>query len=137
MNFDQYHKAIDELISLNLANRTKLAEYIPMMSPAEWALEFCTVRCDIGRRTGKSEYIKARAKDGDLIIVQNFKTKLHLFSKVPCDVETPKTLRGNKLKRFGTVFVDEPSLVFRVMSPNDLFTLLAHDSEQTFVMLGA
>lgn len=136
MNFDQYHEMIDELIYLNLAHRAEFAEYKPMVPPAVWAREFCTVRCNIGRRTGKSEYIKARAREGDLIIAPNLQMRRHLFPNMVCDVETPSTLNGKKFKRFDTVFVDEPSLVFLVMSPSDLFALLAHDGEQTFVMLG-
>lgn len=66
-----YDVLLNDLMELNLTNR-KLYDFEKSFTPANYAEEFKTVRLDIGRRVGKSTYIKNNAHIGDIIIVPNY-----------------------------------------------------------------
>ena len=141
MIYNQFHDAIDNLRALNLEHRKAMLEYAPQMSMAYFAAEFCTVKADIGRRTGKTEYIRDRATQDDLIIAANRTISRNLFSGLPAQVLTPDDLErkaiGGAIPYFRTIFIDEPEMVLRRTSLRNIYMMLARDNEQTFVMLGS
>lgn len=134
MEYNKYHKLLDDMVKLNIANRESIVDLLSLAPPAIIAREHCTIRSNIGRRTGKSEYIRTRAKRGDLIIVSNTRIKKLLFSKMRGTVAVANEV--NALRYFKTIFIDEPSLVFNSLPQTRMFKMLAHDSNQTFIMLG-
>jgi hypothetical protein len=134
-----YADLLDRLIALNQSNRQRAFNLWPACLPAEWAMSFATVRCDVGRRSGKSTLIKSRATDRDLIVVANELVRRTSFADAGgVTVVTPSRVDATgKGKRFRTIYVDEPSLVFRSIPQRHLYSALARDSEQTFILLGA
>lgn len=133
----QFHSLLDDLIVLNLLNRSRVVGCKEILSPTSWAREFCTISCDIGRRTGKSEYIKTRANKGDLLVVATPQVRHCVFPTMLCTIATPELVKNLQQTKFNTIFVDEPSLVFRLLERETLYKYLAHDGEQTFIMLGS
>jgi hypothetical protein len=134
-NFDAYAKAIDGLIELNQSRR-KLFNQKDLMFPVEFAQEFCVVRCDIGRRSGKTEYIRSRAKKDDLVIAHSESSLDVSYRDLVCETKSARNLRNLKPKRFNMIFIEEPSFVFDRFSMSDIFGLLVRDADQTFVLLG-
>ena len=138
MNFEKFHDALDTLIALNHEARAEHAQVLDMYSPPQWAKEFCVVACDIGRRTGKSEYIRRRAKAGDLVVTMNLAARTAMFRDVKCEVLTAQQLeRETKARKFNTIFVDEPAVILDAAGRDKFFGLFVLNGEQTFVMLGA
>ena len=135
-----YSKLIDDLIEFNLNHREKYQGHKLCCSPVAYAMEFCTIRCDVGRQVGKTKYIKDRAGDGDLVIVANENMK-HLFMNDMCGhpmVMTPRDIHHGPSNdiRFSRIFIDEPRMVFKHISQDELYTILCHGGEQTFILLG-
>lgn len=142
---DKFHHCIDELIKINLAFREKARPHFEKISPQLWLRDFCTVIVDIGRQTGKTEYICRRATKDDLVITYSMVSANkfpdgRIFEVVSAEsADFRKTLLANKYKR---IFIDEAGLVFRLMSFNDI---LRHYSDKklvvdlentTFILLG-
>jgi hypothetical protein len=108
-----------------------------------YAIELCTVRCDIGRRTGKTEYIKQNAGKSDLIVTSSQMLKSSLFANMPCDVITmgdlnkPEWLLG-KSGDFKTIWVDEPFMIFDSHKALTEFyiRICRQGKDQTFVFMG-
>jgi hypothetical protein len=141
--YKEFHKLIDGLISLNKANRIKLKNGLDGCDPVMYAIELCTVRCDIGRRTGKTEYIKQNAGKSDLIVTSSQMLKSSLFANMPCDVITmgdlnkPEWLLG-KSGDFKTIWVDEPFMIFDSHKALTEFyiRICRQGKDQTFVFMG-
>ena len=139
MIFDRFHDALDTLVALNAEHRALIpAQVKDTFSLSAFAREFCTISCDIGCQTGKTVYIKRRAKEGDLVVVFNKAIRSAMFRDAGCEVITAQQL-GNaaSLPRFSTIYVDEPKFVFNREVHSKFYDLLAHDRDQTFVVLGA
>lgn len=137
-DFTKFHNIIDTLILLNLDARQKYAQVKEKISHRQWVEEHCIVSCDIGRATGKTEYIKRRVKQHDLICTFDTKTRDDLFKQVNCNVLAAQQIKyGVQNKKFNTIFVDEPALVFQEIERNIFFDKLIHNGEQTFIMLGS
>lgn len=136
-NFTDHHLAVNKLRDLNLKNRLAMANHRSGMPREAWAREFCTVRCDIGRRTGKSDYILRCAKPGDLILVATMQLRHTVFNHAPCAVLTAGQIAlDRQCEHYNDIYVDEPSLVFDRLSPHTMYSCLAHGGEQTFLLLG-
>ena len=136
---DSYHSIIDQLVALNMEHRKRHFAQREHISPEAWAREFATVRCDIGRRSGKSGYIKLRAKELDLIVAPNMIIAQHVFARAPCDVITPTNvmkLAPGRARQYKTIFIDEPALVFHAVPAEELYFKLSNDDGQTFILLG-
>lgn len=111
-----------------------------------YAMEFGTVQVDIGRRAGKTEYITRNAKPGDLIVTFNALVKRDLEEAMKREVEIVTAnkliqdlhrMRGDIFRNtYARIYVDEPSLVFRDISRDELYSKLAKNYHQTFVLLG-
>lgn len=138
---NKFHQLIDELIILNYANREKDLFNAKSIDPVKYALYFCTVKCDIGRGSGKTEYIKNRATKNDLIITP-FATSLEYFRDALCDVlyanlEIIRNRTNNGNDVFDVIYVDESEAAFEKISKLELYMLLVKpNKKQTFVLLG-
>lgn len=133
MEYERFFGAVDELVAINREMRKERAATGWDVDIEVWVQEFCVVSCDVGRGSGKSEYIRRRAKEGDLVVTFGERE----FRDVPFQVLTGVQVYRVDGQRFNTIFVDEPGLVFREITRETLFGLLTHDREQTFIMLGA
>jgi hypothetical protein len=134
-DFDEFHSAITQLIALN--KRFRPIEQRLNLSVSNWAEEFCTIKCDIGRQSGKSSYINNVAEEGDLIVVMNQHLKNQL-ANTKCEIMTASGISRSHIngKVYNTIFVDEPGFVFGLVERTKFYDYLAHNGEQTFVMLG-
>jgi len=138
----RYHKLIDSLIELNRENRELLPDDIRLMSdPCKFAAEYCTVKCDIGRNTGKTEYIKRRSKKTDAIVACNgFMMDRYCGDEVGATIFAPFELRFSrckKIKPYEVIYIDGPIDVFMQLDKNRIYEIFASaDIDQTFVFLG-
>lgn len=141
---DKFVATIDNLLILNKEFRQVINPATRQIaSPAEYAFEFCTVACDVGRRIGKSHYIQQHADDTSLVVVATERHRL-LVEARGFDVLTAEQVEADDFddkvlgkKIYKTIFVDEPSLVFKKIDRHDFYFKLARSGEdQTFILLG-
>lgn len=138
-----FFTVVDNMIAYNMQRRNEMAAHLVQsgMSPVHFAMEFCTVKCDVGRRTGKTEYVKQRADQYSLVIVPN----KQMVKGYPPNiiVKSIGELTGQNSVRFGrtkprTIYIEEPQMVFQTMRQHELYYRLVDDTiDQTFVLLGA
>jgi hypothetical protein len=127
--FNQDRRAAETLVSREIRNQ---------YAPNQFAENFCTVACDAGRQTGKTEYIKQSADTNSLVIVPSMKHGRAWFGNKPCfTVCTEKMLHRIAAERtFSTIYVDEPR--YALSDRSMMYQLLARrDADQTFILLGA
>ena len=138
INTTKLHKAIDALIAISREHREVNVDAIAMMGNQNFATEFCTVCVGISRRTGKTEYIKTRATKNDLVIVPNEQLKKCLYNEAKSPVVTARSIvewsRGKQTPRM--IYIDEPKLVFKVESLENIYRTLFNNEAQTFVLIG-
>jgi hypothetical protein len=132
---------VDNMIKLNRQHRMNLPMNVPTsISPVQFAMEFCTVKCDIGRRTGKTGYVKYKADENSFIIVPEHQLvrsyPKNLIVKCVRDIiHFPNIFHGKKAQ---TIYIDEPQMVFRSIPQPDLYYRLVDEMyDQTFILLGA
>lgn len=136
-------KIVDSMIAESHTRRLSMSpRLIESYSAVSFAIEFCTIRCDFGRRTGKSSYIKDNA-DGDSLVIAPNQNQGYVHMDKPYAVISPKQLmngRGNYLKKYSKIYIDEPSRVFKVMGRDELYNHLVDWNglvrHQTFILLG-
>ena len=133
-----FHALLDAIVALNILNRDSINE---TQYPINIYLkEFCTIKCNIGRQTGKTSYIKLRADENSLVIVCNYQLDSY-FDNI--DIVTSDQIKNgifHDIKRLYTkVFIDEPSYVFKDISVDVLYKELAavSSSDTTIIQLGA
>lgn len=137
----EYWRAIDFLINLNLKQQYTFALQEQYVSKQQWAKEFATVRCDIGRRIGKTSYIKSRANYGDLIIVGKYHLKKEMMHPIPsadvithADLEMPRyRWIGHSIPRYSRIYIDEPGN----LNLDLVYDIFARDTRQLFIILGS
>jgi hypothetical protein len=148
--FDVFGDDIDRMIELNKRFRKNFAKISETISPVHYAAECCTVRVDIGRRTGKTTYIAVNAGPEDLVLVANPHIKhmveeryglaagVTIMTGNELDmVDSSTAYRHYDLTQFKTIYVDEPRLVFANLLQHRMYSILANSEiEQTFVLLG-
>ena len=130
-----FAETVDSLVAMNFALQGLMNFAAKEYPIAIYAADCRTVRCDIGRRSGKSAYIKSRASENDLIVVATFYMRQY-FSETKAKIIVPRMLDMiSDDRRFKTVYVDEPRLVFTQITENDFYRCLAPYCEN-FVFLG-
>jgi hypothetical protein len=134
-NYDKFHQAIDTLIEINKSNKTEFNKSLNFdrVSDELYKKEFCTVKVDIGRRSGKTEYIKRNAKANDLIIAPKLITGRFLYEGL--NYVSANTLKFESLlvekALYNNIYIDEPSLHKNI---DQYYRLGCRDS--TFIFLG-
>lgn len=164
--YEEFKHVLDRLLILSRYNRKSMIEngYYKEIPPYQFAKEFKTVKCNVGRRSGKSRYINERATPNDIIICHNEIVKRELYSTSNATVITSSLLKNkieilwnrDKMKdqwiidKMGIalflnkeiIYVDEPSLCARDLKPYTVNEWLygtfddKNDMCQTFVLLG-
>ena len=136
-----YQQVLKMLIALNKEYREMFKEYQSFYPAWEFIMEFGTISLDIDRSVGKSKFIRENAKPQDLVLVHNLEevrywNHYHPMTKVMC----PKFNNIQYIKgygqRWGTIWVDEPKLIFKEFSRYDIMKHIIIDYGQTVVMLG-
>jgi hypothetical protein len=166
--YNEVSDAIDNLIKLNMKIRKNLDPDIRMnISAGSFAVDFCTVRFNIGRRVGKTRYIEEHADDHSLTIVANHhirrnlrNTKGMIFTAHEIDSgglhiqNQTRYLDGDskfsgvdhyksdgKIFEFTRVYVDEPSFVFKdknhMLDIYHIICRLNRNTTPTFILLGS
>jgi hypothetical protein len=149
-NYDvqkQFGVLMDQLVQLNIKQRENYSGLADGFSHLDWARDWCTIHCDMGRRSGKTSWVKHTAKKGDLIVTPIWDLAERQYpdwldnrkgNKDHPTVTTARCLKtDSKGKEFNTIFVEEPYLVFHDMSVEEFYQLLATRKDQTFIMLGS
>ncbi len=137
-----FFSVVDNMIAFNKQRRLDMVSHLAhSMSPVQYAMDFCTVKVDAGRRSGKTSYVKQRADEWSLVIVHNE----HLTKGYPDHIIVVSIteiarwhdmFRGAKKPR--TVYIEEPNMVFRTIPQPDLYYKLVDEIyDQTFILLGA
>lgn len=130
-----FARALDFLIGLNLQNQYRFSTQETFISKQQWCKEFATVRCDIGRQSGKTSYIKSRATIGDLVIISKYAQKKMFMHPIPsAHVITHSELEvtGAIWPRYCRIYIDEPG----TLNLDLVYDIFARDNRQLFVILG-
>lgn len=141
---NRFQGLVVQLIDENRLHRAEMLNNHPgliqEMGMVAFGSDFCTVRADIGRRSGKSEFITRMAQQipNSKIVVANLVVKRMIFHRDPrCLVPNDLLLQDNDKFSAKVVFVDEPSAVFYEMPVSTLYRVFQNDGDTTFVLLGA
>lgn len=138
----RFNTLVDNLVSYNKDMRENLPfDTYRQLSDIDFVTEFCTIRCNVGSRVGKSLYIDNRAGINDLVIVPNTYTERNGLATVMTASEVnrlPISYRGISTKpKFVNIYVDEPTLCEKYLSMEALYSILTCSKLQTFILLGA
>lgn len=130
-----YFETLDNLIKLNKEHRQKYIDASKTMSSASFAAQYQTVRCYVGRQIGSSTYINQNVKENDLIIVNKNQNKS--FYQTKATILSYSELEHNAVvKYFENIYVNEPTFLFNLVRDDKFYTILAKNTEQTFILLG-
>ncbi len=109
--------AVDRLIDLNERRRAAIAHHSHGMSTLQFIEEFCTVSVDVGRGSGKSQYIKSRADMTDVVVVGSLPLVLEMQRECLAHVigspidKSWGNLIGRTPGERVRLWIDEPSML--------------------------
>jgi hypothetical protein len=135
---------IESAINCNKASRTKFEQFKNAMGLTHWTINHCTVRIDLGRGAGHTNYIAQHATDNDLILVQDQIAVKHMknivvnkpaiFSTRGLIISTIKNLKPQN------IYIDNPFHTIDLYDPtfyrNLIATLADSRIDQTIISLG-
>lgn len=105
--------------------------------------EYCTIKIDIGRQTGKSTYIGSNFKENDLIITYNLNMCRLFKERFPNTQNNIISFRSliNQIELYGektydTIWIDEYSIINQKTNIDVIYEYLGKNENQTFVFLG-
>jgi hypothetical protein len=138
---NELHKLINQLIALNHKNRESISEDTIKALPVDsFCREYCTVKIDIGRQTGKSKYIHANSDKKTLIVVRKHDHRREYLESQALVLTVNEIISGRHLAKppFETIYFDEPAFLFRGQYEIDqIYHLLSRPLiRQTFIHLG-
>lgn len=141
----KFYTLVDYMVSFNKEMRNTLpVSTAENLSIPMFVREFCTIHCNIGRRSGKTQYIIDRARSDDLIIVHN-EMIASMYKKfgVNTNIMTASSVsrleevfRGYYIPKFNNIYIDEPRLCAEYVSMHYIYKSLIHSTKQTVLMLG-
>lgn len=138
---DEFGNLVDMLVSLNIRNRGLIPKN--RLAPLERLIYHETVHVNIGRYTGKTNYILTHAKDGDIIVTYSQPSAKDLLKKLGTNNHIKVIYRSEDLnyyenKKYKTMYIDEPRLCFRNVRLESLYDYFYNQSveEQLVIMLG-
>ncbi len=137
---DEYFEILDRLIEINKLRRKEIGDNMRnMIGSLRYIDEYCTIKSDIGRQTGKSEYVRRRGNKNTLVIVTKAAYKAN-YKGFDGTVMSPMEIMNGGLRgieRFETIFIEEPSFTLKKVSKDQLYNeLVDNTKEQTFIWLG-
>lgn len=138
---DHYQVVIEALIAVNFAFRAHHSPEIRAAFPLrDYLMEFGTVQCDIGRRTGKTHYVRSRvARCDDAVVTelpQLYEGLDHVFSAT----KHTKWVRSPGERIYNRIYIDEPARLIRerqIPAIIQRFARVEAEQPQTFILLGS
>lgn len=145
MKDGQFEKLVDDAIAIVEANSADGNALSDSMGFLNYLREFRTVRIDLGRRVGKTKYVRDHAKRDDVIIVPTYGLRDSCYrdfaraawsAKVfpVIDLERARGLQPNR------IFIDEGRMVdeaLRKQPPgfqDNLYRLFGRSTDQMFII---
>ncbi len=131
-NHNHFENIIDNLVVLNRQNRQKYnkGDYVY----DTYIKNYCTVIVDIGRKTGKTHYIKQHVKSADAIIVLSNAMK-DQYKGTKADVFSTGQIPAKKPSNHKIIYIDNATFMTKIM--NLIYEKFAAPVEdQTFILLG-
>ncbi len=141
---EELHSMLDRIVKLNKERRRTVPNDMEKVIGEEsYAREYCTIRFDIGRQCGKSEWIKRRATKDDLVIILKAAYK-GFFRDCKADVKSMHEVSRDRhtlirgTMKYKTVYIDEPMFTCKKISFEEILPFLINErlKEQTFILLG-
>lgn len=139
---DDFHQIIAQLIALNKTVQSDESYKLMRddLSAVDYAMNIATVCVDIGRMTGKSEYIRKTADEHTLVVVGSNDIKNAGFSGLlGADVLSVRQIINSTidLTSYRTIFIDDAKWLPASISLHRLYEKLASKTlDQTFIQLG-
>lgn len=138
---NEFGYLIDALVSLNIRNRGLVPK--GRLTPLQQLFDHETVHVNIGRATGKTEYILSHIKECDLLVAPNqysakmYNEKLGFNDNIKI-VYRNEDLDFSDTGKFKTMYIDEPRLCFRNIRKEVLYDYFYNNSVegQLILMLG-
>lgn len=133
--FERFVKMGIKILKENAHNRAGLSSG---MSPAQWLLEFNTLRIGCGRGVGKTRFVQQYARGNHLVIVPNIHIKDQLYGDMVREVGEPPmiiTPLGYRTTcRPSVIWVDESRMVEKTgLSLEDIAERYARSPCQTMI----
>jgi len=147
----EFNQLVDTAIELNRKGRTKFVDHHKHCSAPQFAADFCTVRIDVGRQSGKTTYILERARPWDAVVLhghimvdhyqraahtRGLVTGMNVFSagEFRPMLDIPHRLLGRHwVPRM--IYIDEASSI-EPLALATIYRAFAAHPDQTFVLLG-
>lgn len=143
--YDNFFILVDGLIELNKRMRIKNVNLYNIIGLKYYLKEYCTVKIDVGRQSGKSEYIAKNSTNNDLIITFNINMK-KIFTDIKHVNIPDKNIISiqslyNKKEEYGgrtynNIWMDEASFISKNNNIDFLYDVLGKNENQTFIFLG-
>lgn len=144
---NSFFRVIDELVALNLSFRSLLPEGTrESMTASQFAYDFCTVHVNIGRGTGKTEYMKRTLSEGVVVVVHDNQTRMRLLKETKGANGAYIVNGGNanpvafgadlSIRRPTFIIIDEPHLISDEVIGTIYNIVARRDMEQVFILLG-
>ena len=134
--YEKFEFAVDLLVEANEQFRKEPEQQhlFAMQGPIAYAFDQATIRVNSNRRAGKTRYVNARAKEGDLVVVGT--PELARIYNGPASVWIADPFKDPPTERFNRIYVDVPFLVFDRVDAWSFYRVLCKDADQTFIFLG-
>lgn len=129
-------------VAENKENRRRFGDRYAGVNSTAYAMDFCTVRLDLGRGTGKTKYILNNVKPWDLVVVPTHQMRQHMLRPgVNAQLVTigeyinDTHWRGQKLHTPRVIYIDDASRISR-RELDELYMVVPKHPDQTFILLG-
>lgn len=133
-----FHNLVDEAVKHTYLKDFGV-ELVQSLGQSNFVREFGTVHINIGRRVGKTTWIKNNARACDLIIVPNVRCKEPYYYKAS-DVKTVSELELEddpfNLTNYNWIFIDEPALCGKSAKTSNWFHKCKFTYDSIVIMLG-
>jgi hypothetical protein len=135
------NKIVDLAIKENMRIRKLNPGLKAAISDRIYLQDNCTIHINIGRATGKTQYIIDNAKENDVVIVCSKMHKNLFFEKYKTKnvFYSTNDLIGKRFDNADFIYIDEPALFFKKQNCDlwDIYDLFHYTKPSvTFVLLG-
>ena len=142
--FNKFFSLLDNIIELNKEVREYRNDIKEIIGLNSYLKEYCTIKLEICRQIGKTEYIKRKCnKENDLIIVLKdvYRDEFEDYVYDKRDVISIRSFMNNtsyyKIKTYEKIWVDNFVFVSKIMDMDFIYDVIGReDIEQTFIFLG-
>jgi hypothetical protein len=128
-------------IEENKRNRSLFPETKKVYDKSQWLCNFCTIHINVGRGSGKTDYIQYNLKDNDIAIFPSRRMSIVSpldKSKIYSNLDELKdAFYGDELDNVEYVYIDEPKMSFNVFGEDEIYNIFSGcEGEPTFILLG-